>query len=67
MKIDVSVKKSQNGYFATCDFDNNRICSGPAISFLMSIVLFGDIAHDILDIDILSPDHELTIKLKHEN
>jgi hypothetical protein len=67
MKIDISVKKSENGYFATSDFDGNRICSGPAMSFLMSIVLFGDNAHAILDIDILSPDHELTIKLSHEN
>lgn len=66
MKIEIEViKKDLEYYQATVLFDE-RIKSCFSLSFMYTIVDIGDKLHTILGLDILSTDHELTIKLKHE-
>jgi hypothetical protein len=67
MKIDIQVVKNDLDYYQATALFDERIKSCMALSFMYTIVDIGDKLHNILGIDILSDEHELTITLKHEN
>ena len=68
MKIDINVDRLKDGTFrAEFIFNNGEVINSSAsLSFFYSLVDLGDRMSKIFAIDILSTDHELTIKLIHE-
>jgi hypothetical protein len=66
MKIDINVHKISDGFQASFDTPEMVIKSMYCSSFTFAILEIGDEISSILNIDILSTDNELTIKLIHE-
>lgn len=67
MKIEIKVVKNYSDYYQAIALFDERIKSCMSLSFMYTIVDIGDKLHHILGMDILSNEHELTIKLKHED
>jgi hypothetical protein len=65
MKILIEVKRiSQNFYEAGCELSEyGNMRSMPSQSFFYSLVDLGERCHQFFNVDILDPEHELTIKL----
>jgi hypothetical protein len=66
MKIDIIVTKDKYEYYQATVLFDERIKSCLSRSFMYSIVDLGNMLSKIFGLNILSPEHELTIKLSHE-
>lgn len=66
MKIDIYVRKIADDFQASFETSEMVIKSMSCSSFTFAILEIGDEISSILNMDILSPDHDLTIKLIHE-